>query len=54
MENALSSLQTAVTFIVDQFGTLVDTISDTPILLVGLGVFCVGAAIGLAKRLINA
>ena len=50
----MEALQTAVTFIVTQFTTLVGTISSTPILLVGVGVFCVGAAIGLAKRLINA
>ena len=51
--NALSNLQTGVDFIVKQFTTMVSTIADTPILLVGVGIFVVGAAIGLARRLIG-
>lgn len=51
--NALSNLQTGVDFIVTQFGTMVSTIAGTPILLVGVGIFVVGAAIGLARRLIG-
>lgn len=53
LTNALSNLQTGVDFIVTQFGTMVSTIANTPILLVGVGIFVVGAAIGLARRLIG-
>ena len=53
VSNALANLQTGVDFIVTQFGTMVSTIANTPILLVGVGVFVVGAAIGLARRLIG-
>ena len=35
----MESLQTAVTFIFTQFGTIADKIASTPILLVGVGVF---------------
>ena len=49
----MEPLQTAVTFIFTQFGTIADKIASTPILLVGVGVFVVGAAIGLARRLIG-
>ena len=51
--NALSNLQTGVDFIITQFGTMCTKIADTPILLVGVGIFVVGAAIGLARRLIG-
>ena len=51
--NALSNLQTGVDFIITQFGTMCTKIADTPILLIGVGIFVVGGAIGLARRLIG-
>lgn len=47
----------AITTVFTQFmtwmGTLVTTISSSPLLLLPVGIFCVGAVIGLASRLIG-
>lgn len=47
-------LTTVFTWLSEQFGDLVTTISTTPLLLLPVGIFATGAVIGLAKRLIGA
>lgn len=50
----MEALGTIFTQIMTWMGNLVTTIVSTPLLLIPVGVFCVGAVIGLAKRLIGA
>lgn len=50
----LEALATIFTQIMTWMSALVTTIVSTPLLLIPVGVFCVGAVIGLAKRLIGA
>lgn len=56
MEGATGGLSSVVT-VFTQFGSwigdLVEVIIDTPLLLIPVGIFCFGAVIGLAKRLIG-
>lgn len=47
-------LTTVFTWLSEQFGDLVTTISSNPLLLLPVGIFATGAVIGLAKRLIGA
>lgn len=49
----LTNLGTVFTQVTSWLGSIVDTITGAPILLVGLGIFVVGAVIGLAYRLIR-
>lgn len=49
----MENLGTAVTFLITQFGSVVDTIIGTPILLLPVAIFTFGGAIGLANRLIR-
>ena len=49
----LESLQTIFTQIMTWIGSLVETIVNKPILLIPVGIFVVGAVIGLASRLIG-
>lgn len=49
----MGSLGTATEFIWDQVTGVVENIIDTPLLLIPVGIFVVGAGIGLAKRLIG-
>lgn len=49
----MGSLGTATDFIWDQVVNVVDNVIDTPLLLIPVGIFVVGAGIGLAKRLIG-
>lgn len=49
----MENLSTAVTFLITQFGNVVDTIIGTPILLLPVAIFTFGGAIGLANRLIR-
>ena len=51
---AMDTLTTVFTWLSEQFGDLVTTISTTPLLLLPVGIFATGAVIGLAKRLIGA
>lgn len=51
--NGLTALGTIFTQIMTWVGSLVDTIADKPLLLLPVGIFCVGAVIGLAGRLIG-
>lgn len=56
MEGAATGLGSVGT-VFTQFGTwignLVGVIADEPLLLIPVGIFCFGAVIGLAKRLIG-
>lgn len=49
----LSNLGTVFTQMTTWLGNIVGTITGSPILLVGLGIFVTGAVIGLAYRLIR-
>ena len=49
----MENLGTAVTFLITQFGSVVDTIIGEPILLLPGAIFTFGGAIGLANRLIR-
>lgn len=51
--NDLSNLGTVFTQVASWLGDIVSTITGSPILLLGLGIFVVGAVIGLAYRLIR-
>lgn len=46
----LTTLGTVVTQVLTWFGNALTTISTTPILLVGMGMYVVGGAIGLTRR----
>lgn len=50
----LDALGTVFTWLTTQFGGLVTTIANTPLLLLPVGIFVTGGVIGLAKRLIGA
>lgn len=49
----MDSLLTVLSTIWDQIGEVVTTIVSTPLLLLPVGIFVAGAAIGLAKRFIG-
>ncbi len=49
----MESIGTVATFLWDQIGEVVNTITTTPLLLIPVGIFVAGAAIGLAKRFIG-
>lgn len=49
----LEALGTIFTQIMTWMGSLVETIVNKPILLIPVGIFVVGAVIGLASRLIG-
>jgi len=49
----MESVTTVVTFLWDQVGEVVNTIVSTPLLLIPVGLFIAGGAIGLAKRFIG-
>lgn len=50
---ALSTLKTAVTYIAAVMGEVVDVVISNPIFLIPVGIFVVGAGIGLCARLIG-
>lgn len=49
---AFQTLGTAVEFMWEQFTEMAETFLETPILLIPLGIFVIGGAIGLVKRVI--
>lgn len=49
----MESIGTVATFLWEQIGEVVTTITTTPLLLIPVGIFVAGAAIGLAKRFIG-
>lgn len=51
--NGLEALGTIFTQVMSWVSSLVTTISSQPLLLLPVGIFCVGAVIGLAGRLIG-
>lgn len=51
--NVMTTLGTIFTQIMTWVGDLVTTISGEPLLLLPVGIFVVGAVIGLASRLIG-
>lgn len=56
MEGAVTGMEsigTVATFLWDQVESVVTTISTSPLLLIPVGIFVAGAAIGLAKRFIG-
>lgn len=53
VQTGLEALGTIFTQIMTWVGTLVTTISSQPLLLLPVGIFVVGAVIGLAGRLIG-
>lgn len=50
--SALSTLGTAVEFILEQFGDMAGQLLTTPLFLIGLGFFVIGGSIGLVKRIL--
>lgn len=50
---ALATLGTVITQIISWVSDMVTTISSNPLLLISLGIFVLGAIIGLAKRLMG-
>lgn len=53
VSTGLEALGTIFTQIMSWVGDLVTTIADEPLLLLPVGIFVVGAVIGLASRLIG-
>lgn len=51
--NGMESLGTVASFLWEQIGDVVTTIQATPLLLIPVGIFVAGAAIGLAQRFIG-
>lgn len=51
--NVMESLGTVATFMWTQITSVVTNIVSQPFLLIPIGIFVVGAGIGLAKRLIG-
>lgn len=47
-----TALPAAVEFIVEQFTSFASTLLTTPLFLIPVAIFVVGAAIGLVKRLV--
>lgn len=51
--NSLTNVGTVFSQLGTWVGSLVDVITGEPLLLIPVGIFCFGAVIGLAKRLIG-
>lgn len=51
--SALDTLGTAVTFLLTQFTNMASTLLSTPLFLIGVGIFVIGASIGLVKRIVS-
>lgn len=49
----MESISTVTTFLWQEIGEVVTTIVSTPLLLIPVGLFVAGGAIGLAKRFIH-
>ena len=49
----MTNLMTVVGELFDQVGEVVDTITANPVLMIGIGIWFAGGAIGLAYRLIR-
>lgn len=56
MEGAVTGLEnigTVASFLWEQIGEVVTTITSSPLLLLPVGIFVAGACVGLAKRFIG-
>lgn len=53
ISTGMEQLTTAFTWLTTQFSAMVDVIIGTPMLLLPVAIFVVGATIGLANRLIR-
>ncbi len=49
---SLSVLSSAVEFVLGIFTDMSSTLLEMPLFLIGVAVFCVGAGIGLVKRIL--
>lgn len=47
-----AGLSTAVEFMTDQIGGVMTTVTTSPLLCLGVAMWCIGGAIGLFKRLV--
>lgn len=52
METALSTLTTAFSWILERFTAFAGSMLSTPLFLIPVAIFAVGACIGLVKRLV--
>lgn len=50
--NALGSLTTVVTFLLDKFTSMAGTLLTEPLFLIAVGFFVIGGSIGLVKRIL--
>lgn len=46
------TITTALTYMVEQVGNVIDIVVTNPVLCLGLAIWCAGGAIGLFKRLV--
>lgn len=53
VSTGLESITTVTTFLWSQITQVVNTIVSTPLLLIPVGLFVAGGAVGLAKRFIG-
>lgn len=51
--SSLTGIGTLFTTFTGWMGDIVSTMASNPVLMIPIGIFCVGAAIGLASRLIG-
>ena len=51
--NVMETLASVATFVWTQITAVVTNVTSQPLLLIPVGIFAVGAGIGLAKRLIG-
>ena len=49
----LDTLTTAFTWILERFTSMAQQMLSTPLLLIGIAIFAVGACIGLVKRVVS-
>lgn len=53
MENAgFASLTQAISFMTENIGTVITTVTTTPVLCLGIAMWCIGGAISLFQRLV--
>lgn len=53
MTAALESIGTVVTFLLGKFASILDLFTTNPLLLIFVGIFVLGAIIGLVRRVIS-
>ena len=52
MENSLTTLTTAFEWVLGNFTEFAEQMLTTPLFLIPIAIFCVGAVIGLVRRLV--